>query len=324
MEALENLFGELSSLFGCKYDDSFFDYLKSISVPNNSICTKEIKVGEGSWKCEDCEFKNTIVYCNDCFIKDKHIGHKAYFDASGCGFCDCGIKSAMKAEGFCDKHKGEIDNMKDLIDFIKLSINDKIYKNINDIFDKIIMIFIEKNKEFVDKHKEEVIEEQNELYKMFDYLEIFLDKLYKSNLSLFYFFTLKFTENYPYETHHKCFNYDENTKLITFIEKDDDEKHICICPFMQVMIYMLMNRNSNQNTLTFFSYFIQTYKNKMITSLCFLNSFCELFFDDNLKSFRNMEFQLIYESLSILVCQEQNIKYLEYFFEDVFYICMFF
>ena len=324
MEALENLFGELSSLFGCKYDDSFFDYLKSISVPNNSICTKEIKVGEGSWKCEDCEFKNTIVYCNDCFIKDKHIGHKAYFDASGCGFCDCGIKSAMKAEGFCDKHKGEIDNMKDLIDFIKLSINDKIYKNINDIFDKIIMIFIEKNKEFVDKHKEEVIEEQNELYKMFDYLEIFLDKLYKSNLSLFYFFTLKFTENYPYETHHKCFNYDENTKLITFIEKDDDEKHICICPFMQVMIYMLMNRNSNQNTLTFFSYFIQTYKNKMITSLCFLNSFCELFFDDNLKSFRNMEFQLIYESLSILVCQEQNIKYLEYFFEDVFYICMYF
>ena len=71
---------------------------------------------------------------------------------------------------------------------------------------------------------------------MFDELEIFTDKLFKTNLSLFYYFVLKFTENYPYETRHKCFSYDENKNLVTFIPKSKEEKHKCICPFMQVMI----------------------------------------------------------------------------------------
>ena len=76
-----------------------------------------------------------------------------------------------------------------------------------------------------------------EIFDMLDNLEIFCDKLYNNNLSLFYFFTLKFTENYPYETNHKCFSYDENKKLITFIKSNKENKHICICPFMQIMIY---------------------------------------------------------------------------------------
>ena len=42
--------------------------------------------------------------------------------------------------------------------------------------------------------------------------------LYKNNLSLFYFFTLKFTENFPYETNHKCFFYDENKNYEFMVE----------------------------------------------------------------------------------------------------------
>ena len=33
MEKLDANLSELASLFGYKYDDSFFEYLKSISVP---------------------------------------------------------------------------------------------------------------------------------------------------------------------------------------------------------------------------------------------------------------------------------------------------
>ena len=54
METLENYFAELASLFGYKYDDLFFDYLKSISVPNSTACGKEIIEGDGGWSCEDC------------------------------------------------------------------------------------------------------------------------------------------------------------------------------------------------------------------------------------------------------------------------------
>ena len=43
MEALNQYLTEFASLFEYKYDDSFFDYLKSISTPNLTICGKEIK-----------------------------------------------------------------------------------------------------------------------------------------------------------------------------------------------------------------------------------------------------------------------------------------
>ena len=39
-------------------------------------------------------------------------------------------------------------------------------------------------------------------------------------------------------------SYDENKNLVTFIPKSKEEKHKCICPFMQVMIYVLMKRNT--------------------------------------------------------------------------------
>ena len=341
MEKLQTYFTELSTLFGYKYDDSFFDYLKSISVPNSTICGKEIKLGDGGWKCKDCELDTYSIYCNDCFIKEKHLGHKILFHPAASGFCDCGVSLTLKPEGFCDKHKGDYDNINDLMNFIKSSINEKLLNNINDIFNKIISLFIDKIKDLVDKkekeeNKEEKKEEEkkeeekkeekeeDEIYKMFDELEIFTDKLFKANLSLFYYFVLKFTENYPYETRHKCFSYDENKNLVTFIPKSKEEKHKCICPFMQVMIYILMKINTNQNTSSFFNLFFQTYKNKIITSLCFLNTFSELFYDKNLILFREMGYQLVNENLSVLVYQSQNIPFLENCFEEMLSVCDYF
>ena len=164
--------------------------------------------------------------------------------------------------------------------------------NINEVFNKIILLFI--------------------------------DKIFKNNLGLFYFFTLKFTENFPYETRHKCFSYDENKNLVTFIKKDIEQKHTCICPFMQVMIYVLMKRSTKQNTSSFINFFIQTFKNKIITSLCYINSFPELFYNNNLENFRKMAFQLVNENLSVLVYQVQNISFLETFFEEIYSVCNYF
>ena len=311
-------FLELASLFGYKYDDTFFDYLKSISIQNTATCGKLIEEGGGGWKCKDCELQNSSLYCIDCFIKQKHLGHDIYFNPRASGFCDCGVNLVLKPEGFCDKHKGDYTNMKDLMDFIKSSIDEKLLDNINNIFNKIILLFIDRIKNLKDDKEEEDEEDGAEIYKMFDSLEIFIDKIYKNNLGLFYFFTLKFTENFPYETNHKCFSYDENKNLVTFINKDTEQKHTCICPFMQVMIYVLMKRKNKQNSSSFINLFIQTYKNKIIISLCYLNSFPELFYNNNLKNFREMDFQLVNENLSILVFQVQNIPFLELCFEEIY------
>ena len=323
MEALNQYLIEFASLFGYKYDDSFFDYLKSISTPNLTVCGKEIKEGDGGWKCEDCELITNSIFCNECFIKEKHIGHKTYFNPAVTGFCDCGINTTIKPEGFCDKHKGDFKNMNDLMDYIKSSINDKFLNDINNIFNNIFLLFIEKIKNLNDIGYEEKKEENydDEIYKMIETLEIFGDKLYTNNLSLFYLFTLKFTENFPYEANHQCFYFDENKNLISFIKKDKEIKHTCICPFMQIIIYILMRRNTKQDSFSFFNLFIQTYKNKIVTGLCFLNSYSDLFYNDNLFKFRGMEFQLISEKISILIYKENNIPFFEKCLDNIYLVC---
>ena len=328
MEELQKLFVELASLFGYEYDDSFFDYLKSISIPNVTTCGKEIKVGDGGWSCEECSLKVNTIYCNDCFIKENHLNHKIYYDPNPDGFCDCGDNSMLKPEGFCDKHKGEYNNINDLMDYIKSSINEKLLDNINNIFNKIFNLFIDKIKFLYENNNNDEDEEEeandDEIYKMFEDLEIFIKKLYENNLSLFYYFILKFTENFPYETNHKCFNYDDNRNLITLIEKNKDEKHLCTCPFMQVMIYTLKKRKNKQNHGEFFNLFFHTYKNKIITSLSYLNCFSELFYTENLKAFIEMEFLFITENLSLIVSEEHNLPFLEKCFEDVYCVCVYF
>ena len=55
--------------------------------------------------------------------------------------------------------------------------------------------------------------------------------------------------------------------LITFTLKSKEQKLICTCPLLQVIIYALMQRSTNQNSNSFFNLFLQSFKNKIITSL---------------------------------------------------------
>ena len=90
---------------------------------------------------------------------------------------------------------------------------------------------------------------------------------------------------------------------------------------MQVMLYVLMERKNNQNSFSFINLFLQTYKNRLITSLCYINCFSELFYNDNCKKFRKMEFQLISENLSILLYEEQNIPFLKSCLNEIYFVC---
>ena len=92
MEILKGHLNEISKVFGHKNNASFFKYLKKISKPSNQVCNKRVEKGEGGWKCLDCELDNQSIICNYCYnkSKEKHKGHKIFFDPEFYGFCDCG------------------------------------------------------------------------------------------------------------------------------------------------------------------------------------------------------------------------------------------
>ena len=324
MEKLKQYLIKIAQVFEYKNDDqSFFSFLKTISKPSKQVCNKEVKIGEGGWKCYDCEIDTQSLICNYCFSKSKtiHKGHKVIFSPDSYGFCDCGDPNCISKKGFCPEHQGPFTNKKDLLKFIQSSINKKQLNEINILLDKIFLLFIEKinilyNKESNNK----VIKRfEVELFNMVDKLVSFISNLNKNNLELFYFVTLKFTENVKFETNHKCFNYNEKENKIKIIKQNLSEKHICICPFFQILINILMKKKTKQDSNDFFSLFIQNYKNKLITGLSLLHSFPKIFDNNNLKNFRKMAYLVLTGQICELVYDEKNIDFLNNFFIEVYY-----
>ena len=314
MEKINQYLNDIAKEFGYEFNDLFFSYLKSISKSNNQVCNKRIPLGEGGWKCLDCEMDIQSIICNYCYSKskEKHKGHKIFFDPEYYGFCDCGDPNTILPESFCTEHQGPFKNYKDLTNFIKSSFNEQILSNINIILNNMFNLFIEKMKYILNKNEnEEDKNNENELFNILDKLIDFCFKLYDNNLGLFYFVTLKFTENFPFETNHNCFNYNEENNQIIIIKESQLEKHSCICPFFQVLINILMINKSNYDSENFYTLFIQNYKNKLITSLTFLHSFIKLFDNDNLKVFRGLSYQLLNDEVCELLVEEKNMPLLE-------------
>ena len=322
MDNLKLYLNKIAKAFGYEYNDSFFSYLKSISKPNNQVCNREIKSGEGGFKCIDCFFLNNAVICMDCYnkTKDKHKNHNAIFKPYSSGFCDCGDPNTMNKESFCHDHQGPFTNEKDLMNYIKTCLDEKKLEIINPLINNIFVEIINLIDNLYNKNSENE-EKQNiedELFNMIDELISFISKLYNNNLGLFYLVTLKFTENFPFETNHKCFKYEENEKKVIFIKENKSEKHKCICPFFQIFVNMLMTRETVHDSKSLFTLFIQNYKNNIITSLSYIHSFVELNENSNLTSLRELGYQLLSPQLCELIYDEKNINFTESFFTEVY------
>ncbi|KAI9000300.1 hypothetical protein BC832DRAFT_149454 [Gaertneriomyces semiglobifer] len=69
-------------------------------------CGHVFKRGEGVWRCRNCAFDETCVFCARCFHATNHDGHDVSFSiASGSGgCCDCGDPEAWKTEVKCLYH----------------------------------------------------------------------------------------------------------------------------------------------------------------------------------------------------------------------------
>ena len=121
MEILKSYFDQISKIFGYEYNDSFFTYLKSISKPNQRACNREIKSGEGGFRCVDCTLLTNAIFCNDCFSKtrDRHKNHNVLFKPYSNGFCDCGDPNSAIKESFCPDHQGPFTNENEIMNYIK-------------------------------------------------------------------------------------------------------------------------------------------------------------------------------------------------------------
>ena len=321
MEKMRLYLNQIAEVFGYKYDELFFSYLKSISKPNFRLCGKEIKRGEGGFRCIDCSLLSNTVICNNCFnkTKDKHKGHNVIFIPYSNGFCDCGDPDCVIKESFCQDHQGPFTNEKEISDYIKTCIDEKSLNIIEPFLNNIFIEIIEKIKEFItNENKEEMHNIEDELYDMIDNLISFVSNLYNNNLGLFFFVTLKFTENYPFETNHKCFKYDEEHKKIIIIKENLMEKHICICPFFQIIINILLKKKTEHDSKEFINLFIQNYKNNIITSLSFIHTFAEFYENSNLETVRELGYQLLNSSLCEIMYSDINFPILENFFLEIY------
>ena len=319
MDELTTILNEISKLFGYDYNDSFFEYLKTISKPNNQVCNKAVKMGEGGYKCLDCEIDSLSLICCDCFNnnKEKHKGHKVVFHPENYGYCDCGDPNTIKKEGFCPDHQGPFTNEKSIMDFIQSCLSIEI-NQLNPVLNKIFVLFIDKIKNINKYEDKEQYIKFDELFIMIDCFYQLCSKLYKCNLGFFYLVTLKCTENFPFETNHKCFSYNEEEKLIKLIPKNKSETHKCICPFFQILINILLVEKTQYDSDNFFSLFIQNYKNKIITGISFFHTFIELHLNDNLTIFRGIAYQILSDDLSIVICEKKNEIFLENFFNECY------
>ena len=157
MDDFNKILNDIYKLFGYEYkappllgnkyiysnedNSSFFEYLKSISKPNNQICNKFIDKGKDRWKCFDCEIDSNSLICSDCMYIHKE--HKQIFiqNNDDYGFCNCCDSNMIKEKGFCSYHKGILNDEKKLMDYIKSSISIEL-TILNPILNKIFLLFI--------------------------------------------------------------------------------------------------------------------------------------------------------------------------------------
>ncbi|CAD8119173.1 unnamed protein product [Paramecium sonneborni] len=69
-----------------------------------SVCSAPLPKNVLFYKCFDCSKEPTHVYCQDCYVPEKHLNHVVTYNYSNGGCCDCGDTLVMKKKSFCTKH----------------------------------------------------------------------------------------------------------------------------------------------------------------------------------------------------------------------------
>ena len=252
------------------------NYLKSIALPHNCICSEIIDSLPG-WKCLDCSELDSI-YCSNCYIKSKnlHKGHKIHYlpkPEKTTGRCDCGDQSNLKI--FCPEHKGAFKDMKEIDEFIEKSFPADILAKLNSFLDDLFLKFsqylilaekcnffrwdILKFGTFTENEKNDILLLKQNFCAVFQNFLTFLYTITNKNMGMLYLVSKYSLNNYlsknpeeKFKVSHTCVRLEKKKiEVIKDNEKESDNKHVCKCPFLRLMLSnwraKVKPNNENQN-----------------------------------------------------------------------------
>ena len=240
-------------------------YIESISIPNKCVCAGVIETIPG-WRCSDCSKYGNSIYCNDCYLKSKHLhkNHKVYFLYSSSGMCDCGDPNSLYT--YCPEHSGPFKDQEQINDYISKVFPSEILQKLNEFFEiffirfsKYLVLtekcelfckdfFIEKfennninDKKLLENEKEDVLLLKKNFCIVYQNLLHFLRLISQKNLGMLHLIANYFLKNYlekqklddEYLATHRCINISEDSIKLLYSDK---EKHICLCPFLRLFM----------------------------------------------------------------------------------------
>lgn len=123
-------------------------YLKS--TYRKEICSASISQGDLSFKCYDCGRNNEFhIFCENCFKKGEHKGHRYIGSCERGGCCDCGDSGAVDPVGFCQEHRG----YQGIDTGVNLKVPQEIKKQLESFFKWSLVVIITDLEDIQDKEK---------------------------------------------------------------------------------------------------------------------------------------------------------------------------
>jgi len=110
---------------------------QAISKPR---CGRPVKNGDLCFKCLDCctPDKFDHIFCEKCFRKGDHSGHRIKYRNETYGYCDCGDENYIQKKAFCQDHQEKQLDLKGLKHNIPKKFRKKLKIILTRIFREVI------------------------------------------------------------------------------------------------------------------------------------------------------------------------------------------
>ena len=308
--------------------DDILIYLEKIAIPNKCVCAGVIETIPGWRCVDCSKYENAIYCSDCFKkSKHLHKDHKTYFLYSSGGMCDCGDPDSLyifcpeHSGPFINKN--QIDEY--ILKNFNKDILNKLILFFDEFFEKFskYLILTEKNELFYKKkfdekfdninfdennqdenideniknllnEKKDIILLKNNFCIVFQNLIHFLRLISQKNLAMLHLLAnyllknnlknLKKEDDY-YIINHRCINITEDDIKIIH---EDEQKHICNCPFLRLLISnwreeIKSKENENEEFLLSFPH-----------NYPLRNAFCILYFFLNKQVFLNHNIDIIH------------------------------
>ena len=303
---LELLYKEFANIFSYSLvNEDLLEHLSKLQAPTNQVCAKKL-INVGAWQCRDCEKDSTCIICDECYekSKEKHNGHKIKYKTKVSGCCDCGDPDAWSPNGFCSDHIGTFNNDNDIENYVNSCFKPEIIDKMRKVLINICHLI---NIDCLNNEKDKTIKDNLEFNSNLNSFLEFIDKICNANLGILHIVSEVFLMNFPYNTKHNCFRYENG---IIKYEKND-KTHCCFCPFIKILI-SVWNSNINHEKMLFS--FLHNFKLKREIGLIYL-IIIDKIMENDAKDFLSFSVQIISDEVSTII--SKNPKFLNNIFDMI-------